>query len=161
MTHLKVLSHFLPLTSCLPGVCVGLQQLWSGGLRLHSEPAHTTQSVQLPAEQSGCQYHLWSDLISGSSGQWRGDCLIYSGAINYVLSIPSPNSAHVLLMSLQVYGWGYNGNGQLGLGNNGNQLTPCRLAALQGFCVQQVGDYTHTCTHTHTHTHTHTKTSVE
>ncbi|KAM9804977.1 RCC1 and BTB domain-containing protein 1 [Neosynchiropus ocellatus] len=38
----------------------------------------------------------------------------------------------------EVYGWGYNGNGQLGLGNNGNQLTPCRLMGLQGSCVQQV-----------------------
>ncbi|CAN9497541.1 unnamed protein product [Ophioblennius macclurei] len=44
----------------------------------------------------------------------------------------------------EVYGWGYNGNGQLGLGNNGNQLTPCRLAALQGVCVQQiVSGYAH------------------
>uniref|UniRef100_A0A665UZ49 BTB domain-containing protein n=1 Tax=Echeneis naucrates TaxID=173247 RepID=A0A665UZ49_ECHNA len=44
----------------------------------------------------------------------------------------------------KVYGWGYNGNGQLGLGNNGNQLTPCRLAALQGLCVQQiVSGYAH------------------
>lgn len=42
------------------------------------------------------------------------------------------------LCALQVYGWGYNGNGQLGLGNNGNQLTPCRLVALLGLCVQQV-----------------------
>lgn len=42
--------------------------------------------------------------------------------------------------ALQVYGWGYNGNGQLGLGNNGNQLTPCRLVALLGLCVQQVWD---------------------
>ncbi|XP_047457554.1 RCC1 and BTB domain-containing protein 1-like [Mugil cephalus] len=38
----------------------------------------------------------------------------------------------------EVYGWGFNGNGQLGLGNNGNQLTPCRLLALQGVCVQQI-----------------------
>lgn len=38
----------------------------------------------------------------------------------------------------QVYGWGYNGNGQLGLGNNGNQLTPCRVAALHSVCVLQV-----------------------
>eukprot|EP00064_Thunnus_orientalis_P013311 superscaffoldBa00002147_g13350 len=38
----------------------------------------------------------------------------------------------------EVYGWGYNGNGQLGIGNNGNQLTPCRLSALQGLCIQQV-----------------------
>lgn len=42
-------------------------------------------------------------------------------------------------MFVQVYGWGYNGNGQLGIGNNGNQLTPCRLSALQGLCIQQVG----------------------
>lgn len=41
-------------------------------------------------------------------------------------------------MLIQVYGWGYNGNGQLGIGNNGNQLTPCRLTTLQGLCIQQV-----------------------
>ncbi|XP_013130754.1 RCC1 and BTB domain-containing protein 1 isoform X1 [Oreochromis niloticus] len=44
----------------------------------------------------------------------------------------------------EVYGWGYNGNGQLGLGNNGNQVTPCRLVGLQGLCVQQiVSGYAH------------------
>ncbi|XP_067113934.1 RCC1 and BTB domain-containing protein 1-like isoform X1 [Osmerus mordax] len=44
----------------------------------------------------------------------------------------------------EVYGWGYNGNGQLGLGNNGNQLTPCRLSSLQGSCVQQIASgYSH------------------
>lgn len=42
------------------------------------------------------------------------------------------------LDALQVYGWGYNCNGQLGLGNNGNQQTPCRIAALQGVNVVQV-----------------------
>lgn len=44
----------------------------------------------------------------------------------------------------EVYAWGYNGNGQLGLGSNGNQLTPCRVVALQGLCVQQiVSGYAH------------------
>ncbi|XP_072316743.1 RCC1 and BTB domain-containing protein 2 isoform X1 [Eucyclogobius newberryi] len=38
----------------------------------------------------------------------------------------------------EIYGWGYNCNGQLGLGNNGNQQTPCRIAALQGVSVVQV-----------------------
>lgn len=38
----------------------------------------------------------------------------------------------------QIYGWGYNCNGQLGLGNNGNQQTPCRIAALQGVNIIQV-----------------------
>ncbi|XP_056287440.1 RCC1 and BTB domain-containing protein 1 isoform X3 [Pseudoliparis swirei] len=47
-------------------------------------------------------------------------------------------SSMALMDNGEVYGWGYNGNGQLGIGNNGNQLTPCRLAALQGLCMQQV-----------------------
>ncbi|XP_070789239.1 RCC1 and BTB domain-containing protein 2 isoform X2 [Pituophis catenifer annectens] len=45
----------------------------------------------------------------------------------------------------EVYVWGYNGNGQLGLGNGGNQPTPCRIAALQGIHVQRIAcGYAHT-----------------
>nr|KAF6428370.1 RCC1 and BTB domain containing protein 2 [Rousettus aegyptiacus] len=45
----------------------------------------------------------------------------------------------------EVYVWGYNGNGQLGIGSNGNQSTPCRIAALQGIRVQRVAcGYAHT-----------------
>ncbi|XP_067848698.1 RCC1 and BTB domain-containing protein 1-like isoform X2 [Heptranchias perlo] len=45
----------------------------------------------------------------------------------------------------EVYSWGYNGSGQLGTGINGNQLTPCRLSALQGMCVLQIAcGYAHT-----------------
>ncbi|XP_017205802.1 RCC1 and BTB domain-containing protein 2 isoform X2 [Oryctolagus cuniculus] len=45
----------------------------------------------------------------------------------------------------EVYVWGYNGNGQLGLGSGGNQPTPCRVAALQGIRVQRVAcGYAHT-----------------
>uniref|UniRef100_A0AAR2LBV3 BTB domain-containing protein n=1 Tax=Pygocentrus nattereri TaxID=42514 RepID=A0AAR2LBV3_PYGNA len=45
----------------------------------------------------------------------------------------------------ETYGWGYNCNGQLGLGNNGNQQTPCRIAALQGVNIVQVAcGYAHT-----------------
>ncbi|NWU93491.1 RCBT2 protein, partial [Upupa epops] len=45
----------------------------------------------------------------------------------------------------EVYVWGYNGNGQLGLGSSGNQPTPCRVAALQGVRVQRVAcGYAHT-----------------
>uniref|UniRef100_A0A8C6VVF6 Regulator of chromosome condensation (RCC1) and BTB (POZ) domain containing protein 1 n=1 Tax=Nothobranchius furzeri TaxID=105023 RepID=A0A8C6VVF6_NOTFU len=47
-------------------------------------------------------------------------------------------SSLALIDNGEVYGWGYNGNGQLGIGNNGNQLCPCRLATLQGVCIQQV-----------------------
>ncbi|XP_063284706.1 RCC1 and BTB domain-containing protein 1 [Pelobates fuscus] len=38
----------------------------------------------------------------------------------------------------QVYGWGFNGSGQLGLGSNGNQLTPCKVAFVQNVCIIQV-----------------------
>ena len=142
-SFLKASSHSLPVnhltvsvsSSCLQGVRMGLQQLWSGGFGLHSQPAHTPQSIQLPAEQSGCKHHLRPDIISGSRGQRRGESPITQRPalvnIALIFSLSAP----------QVYGWGYNGNGQLGLGNNGNQLTPCRLVALQGLCVQQVWDY--------------------
>ena len=44
-----------------------------------------------------------------------------------------------------MYGWGYNGNGQLGLGNNINQLTPCRVTTLQGVVIRKiVCGYAHT-----------------
>ncbi|KAM3655399.1 LOW QUALITY PROTEIN: RCC1 and BTB domain-containing protein 1-like [Ammospiza maritima maritima] len=44
----------------------------------------------------------------------------------------------------EVYGWGYNGNGQLGLGNR-NQLTPCRVAERHSVCVLQIAcGYVHT-----------------
>ncbi|XP_072832977.1 RCC1 and BTB domain-containing protein 2 isoform X2 [Pogona vitticeps] len=50
-----------------------------------------------------------------------------------------------VLESGEVYVWGYNGNGQLGLGNSGNQPTPCRIAALQGIRVKRVVcGYAHT-----------------
>ena len=44
-----------------------------------------------------------------------------------------------------MYGWGYNGNGQLGLGNNINQLNPQRVTGLQGVVVTMVVcGYAHT-----------------
>ncbi|XP_019910220.1 RCC1 and BTB domain-containing protein 1 isoform X4 [Esox lucius] len=59
-------------------------------------------------------------------------------------------SSLAVVQNGEVYGWGYNGNGQLGLGNNGNQLTPCRLVGLQGLRVLQVSTYIYTHKRTHT-----------
>jgi len=54
-------------------------------------------------------------------------------------------STMVALENGDVYGWGYNGNGQLGLGNNINQLTPCRVTTLQGVVIRKiVCGYAHT-----------------
>lgn len=35
----------------------------------------------------------------------------------------------------EVYGWGYNGVGQLGIGNYVNQVNPCRIGSLLGFVI--------------------------
>ncbi|KAF4528876.1 hypothetical protein B566_EDAN017097 [Ephemera danica] len=43
-----------------------------------------------------------------------------------------------VLDSGEVYGWGYNGNGQLGLGHNVNQMNPCRISGLQGVVVTKL-----------------------
>ena len=54
-------------------------------------------------------------------------------------------SSMAVLENGEVYGWGYNGNGQLGLGNNINQLNPQRVTALQGVVVTSVVcGYAHT-----------------
>lgn len=35
----------------------------------------------------------------------------------------------------EIYGWGYNGVGQLGIGNYVNQMTPCRIGSLIGIVI--------------------------
>lgn len=46
-----------------------------------------------------------------------------------------------MLESGEVFGWGYNGNGQLGIGNNVNQVGPCRVIALQGIVITKVKNF--------------------
>ena len=47
-------------------------------------------------------------------------------------------SSMVALENGDVYAWGYNGNGQLGLGNNINQLNACKIPTLQGIVIIKV-----------------------
>lgn len=54
-------------------------------------------------------------------------------------------SSMAVLDNGEVYGWGYNGNGQLGLGNNVNQTMPCKVTNLQGAVIDKVVcGYAHT-----------------
>ncbi|XP_069687800.1 RCC1 and BTB domain-containing protein 1-like [Periplaneta americana] len=54
-------------------------------------------------------------------------------------------SSMAVLENGEVFGWGYNGNGQLGLGNNINQLNPCRVTNLQSIVITKVVcGYAHT-----------------
>ena len=51
----------------------------------------------------------------------------------------------MILDSGELFGWGYNGNGQLGIGNNINQLSPCRVSTLSGVVITKVVcGYAHT-----------------
>ncbi|XP_054771309.2 RCC1 and BTB domain-containing protein 1-like [Lytechinus pictus] len=47
-------------------------------------------------------------------------------------------SSLAVIDSGEVYGWGYNGNGQLGLGNNVNQPSPCKVSSLNNLIIAQV-----------------------
>ena len=53
------------------------------------------------------------------------------------------------LLFWQVFGWGYNGNGQLGLGNNVNQPNPCRVSGLQGTFITEVNYKKFLCINMH------------
>ena len=48
------------------------------------------------------------------------------------------NMKRMNIIVFQIYGWGYNGNGQLGLGNNVNQPNPCRVQMLANTIISQV-----------------------
>uniref|UniRef100_A0A8C7P3D2 Regulator of chromosome condensation (RCC1) and BTB (POZ) domain containing protein 1 n=1 Tax=Oncorhynchus mykiss TaxID=8022 RepID=A0A8C7P3D2_ONCMY len=86
----------------------------------------------------------YSQLGNGTTNQGVSPILVSTNLQNKKITQVACGSHHSLALTHdgevrdQVFGWGYNGNGQLGVGNNGNQLTPCRLAALQGLCVLQV-----------------------
>ena len=52
-------------------------------------------------------------------------------------------SSMVALENGEVYAWGYNGNGQLGLGNNINQLNACKITTLSGIVITKVKFHWH------------------
>ncbi|XP_076311235.1 RCC1 and BTB domain-containing protein 1-like isoform X1 [Tachypleus tridentatus] len=55
------------------------------------------------------------------------------------------SSSMAVLDNGEVYGWGYNGNGQLGLGINANQYIPCQVTNLQAVVIQKIAcGYAHT-----------------
>ncbi|KAK2182866.1 hypothetical protein NP493_331g00003 [Ridgeia piscesae] len=69
-------------------------------------------------------------------------CIGHRKAVNIACG---QTSSMAVLDNGDIFGWGYNGNGQLGLGNNVNQPNPCRVAGLTGvFITQVVCGYAHT-----------------
>ena len=59
--------------------------------------------------------------------------------LSKVISIScGQTSSMVALENGEVYAWGYNGNGQLGLGNNINQLNACKITTLAGIVITKV-----------------------
>ncbi|XP_074995746.1 RCC1 and BTB domain-containing protein 1 isoform X2 [Calonectris borealis] len=89
----------------------------------------------------------YSQLGNGTSNQGITPVQVCTNLLIKKVVEVACGSHHSMALSFDgdVYGWGYNGNGQLGLGNNGNQLTPCRVAALHGVCILQIAcGYAHT-----------------
>ncbi|XP_070786757.1 RCC1 and BTB domain-containing protein 1 isoform X2 [Enoplosus armatus] len=102
--------------------------------------SHHSMALTLDGEVFGWGYNNCGQIGSGSTANQPyprkvTGCLQGKTAVGITCG---QTSSMALVDNGEVYGWGYNGNGQLGIGNNGNQLTPCRLVALQGLCIQQV-----------------------
>ena len=103
---------------------MGPEQLWSDWVRHNDQPVDAKEGFRKLWWTQSDRHHLRSDQLHGSPGERRGE-----GSVSVAYS---ESWWH------QVYGWGYNGNGQLGLGNNINQLNPQRVTALQGVVVTSV-----------------------
>ncbi|XP_069019943.1 RCC1 and BTB domain-containing protein 1-like [Embiotoca jacksoni] len=102
--------------------------------------SHHSMALTLDGEVFAWGYNNCGQIGSGSTANQPyprkvTGCLQGKTAVGITCG---QTSSMALLDNGEVYGWGYNGNGQLGIGNNGNQLAPCRLIALQGLCIQQV-----------------------
>ncbi|XP_014678367.1 PREDICTED: LOW QUALITY PROTEIN: RCC1 and BTB domain-containing protein 1-like [Priapulus caudatus] len=67
------------------------------------------------------------------------------GARRVVQIACGQTSSVCVLDNGEVFGWGYNGNGQLGLGNTSNQYNPCQVGGLAHVVVSKV-----TCGYAHT-----------
>lgn len=56
----------------------------------------------------------------------------------------SHSSSFAVMNTGEVYGWGYNGNGQLGIGSTANQLSPIRISNFNGIKVVKLAcGYSH------------------
>ncbi|XP_016408301.1 RCC1 and BTB domain-containing protein 2-like [Sinocyclocheilus rhinocerous] len=89
----------------------------------------------------------YSQLGNGTTNHGLTPALVSTNLISKRVTEVACGSHHTIALTTEgeTYGWGYNCNGQLGLGNNGNQQTPCRIAALQGINIVQVAcGYAHT-----------------
>ena len=97
----------------------------------------------------------WSQLIllhrlGTTTNQTTPKKILYGHASKFPHAVASrivcgQTSSILVLDSGEVFGWGYNGNGQLGTGNAVNQLSPMRIASLNGLViVKVVCGYAHT-----------------
>ena len=88
------------------------------------------QKSLLLVQMYGNGHHTWKPLL-----QYYVNCicvrddhyLIFPGQVRCVLVCCSNASSVALSESGELYSWGYNGNGQLGVGSNINHSAPCKI----------------------------------
>ena len=64
--------------------------------------------------------------------------LMALGSLQVVAISCGQTNSMAVLESGEVFGWGYNGNGQLGLANTVNQPSPARVIGLQSVVITKV-----------------------
>lgn len=77
--------------------------------------------------------------ISSNQGAPRKVNSALTGKV--VVSIACGQTSSMAVTDIgEVFGWGYNGVGQLGIGNYVNQLSPCKVSGLNGIVIGNTFD---------------------
>ena len=106
--------------------------------------------MAISANYFGLIATLFLQTLGTTTNQTTPKKILYGHASKFPHAVASrivcgQTSSILVLDSGEVFGWGYNGNGQLGTGNAVNQLSPMRIASLNGLViVKVVCGYAHT-----------------
>ncbi|XP_077987342.1 RCC1 and BTB domain-containing protein 1-like [Glandiceps talaboti] len=102
--------------------------------------SHHSLALTSDGEVFAWGYNNCGQIGTGSTSNQSFPRKVTSGLSNKVVKFVTcgQTSSMVLTDTGELYAWGYNGNGQLGIGNNVNQPTPCRVTSLQGHVVFKV-----------------------
>jgi RCC1 and BTB domain-containing protein len=109
---------------------------------------HHTIAVTATGKVYSWGYNNCGQLGTGGTVNHTAPCRVDGGALEGVASV-SASCGHACSFTIsqqgELFSWGYNGNGQLGIGSNSSQSLPCRLKLPEHTLIGQV-----VCGHSHT-----------